>query len=160
MRKHTYSAMTSLPSCDEEYNGTRRDNGSGQNVHMAKILVVEDQKFIAQIYEIFLKANNHTVVVATTGAEGMKAFLEQQPDLVITDVVLPDMCGLNVLKFIKFESKVPVIVLTAGGRNEYGDFLEQAVSSGADYAILKPIKPDEVLKVIDAALLMKRHGRA
>jgi len=120
--------------------------------NLAKILIIEDQRFISQIYGIVLKGAGHEVVTAADGATGLSLFSSETPDVVLTDIKLPDMCGLKVMQNIQGQRKVPVIVLTAGGSNEGGDYLVQARDLGAFEAFHKPVSSDQLIAAVDRAL--------
>ena len=97
---------------------------------MAKILLIEDQRFISQIFTIVLKSAGHVVIPASTAAAGASLFQSEQPDVVLTDVALPDGCGLALMRKIRETHTVPFVVFTAGGSNADGDYLAQAREGG------------------------------
>jgi len=113
---------------------------------LARILIIEDRKLITQVYSIVLRGPGHTVVPAVTGAEGLALFRAQTPDLVIMDVKLPDMNGLDLMRTLRAERAVPVIVLTGG------DYIQTALREGATGAFTKPITADQLLAAVDSAL--------
>lgn len=120
---------------------------------MAKILMIEDQRFISQIFGIVLKSAGHVVAAATDGARGLAICNAEHPDLVITDINLPDISGFEVLQTLQqAPRKVPVIVLTGGSANDDGDYLELALKYGAAAAFRKPVTGDQLLIAVEAAL--------
>ena len=78
-----------------------------------KILVVDDEPKIAEICQDYLKASGYEVVTARTGPDGLSAARRERPDLVVLDLMLPEMDGLDVCRTLRRESDVPIIMLTA-----------------------------------------------
>ena len=118
--------------------------------HMArKVLIVEDDNNIAELLHLYLEKEGFETCVARDGGRGVEQFRAFQPDLVLLDIMLPVMDGWSVLKKIREEGNIPVIMLTAKGE------VEDRVSgleSGADDYIVKPFEMKEVLARIHAVL--------
>lgn len=121
---------------------------------MATILVIDDEESILNIVEAYLKADSNTVYTARDGAAGLAAFQRYQPDLVILDIMLPEMDGLEVLQTIRRTSPVYVILLTA--KSEEFDRV-MGLTVGADDYLTKPFSPRELTARVKAVL---RRGRA
>ncbi len=118
-----------------------------------KVLIVEDDKNIADLLRLYLEKEGMDCQVAGDGLVGLDRFQQFQPDLVLLDIMLPGMDGWSVCKKIRETSKTPVIMLTAKGE------LEDKVSGlemGADDYITKPFEMKEVLARIHAVL--RRFG--
>ena len=114
-----------------------------------KVLIVEDDKNIADLLRIYLEKEQMECELAGDGLVGVEKFRQFQPDLVLLDIMLPGMDGWGVCKKIRETSKTPVIMLTAKGE------LEDKVSGlemGADDYITKPFEMKEVLARIHAVL--------
>lgn len=122
---------------------------------MAKILVVEDDGLTAQIIKDALSLHGHTVALARDGEEGFSSFVQGSFDLVLLDLVLPDVSGLQLLREFRQRSEIPVIILTA--RDE-GDEKVHGLDLGADDYITKPFRSDELLARVRARL--RRPGTA
>lgn len=120
---------------------------------MATILVVDDEDSILNIVEAYLKSDGNTVHVARDGIEGLTAFRRYDPDLVILDIMLPEMDGLEVLQQIRRESDVYVMMLTA--KSEEFDRV-MGLTVGADDYLAKPFSPRELVARVKAIL---RRGR-
>ena len=120
---------------------------------MATILVIDDEDNILNIVEAYLKAEGDTVHLARDGAQGLAAFRRYNPDLVILDIMLPGMDGLEVLQNIRRESDVYVMMLTA--RAEEMDRVI-GLTVGADDYLTKPFSPRELVARVKAIL---RRGR-
>ena len=114
-----------------------------------KILVVDDEPKIAEICQDYLKSAGYEVVTAATGPEGLSAARREKPDLVVLDLMLPEMEGLDVCRTLRRESDVPIIMLTA--RVEETDKLI-GLELGADDYITKPFSPRELVARIRVVL--------
>jgi two-component system response regulator AtoC len=116
---------------------------------MAKILLIDDEPAILESLAIFLRKVNHTVYQATTAKQGMEQFEQQHPDIVILDIHLPDLNGLEILRrFQQHEWPAKVIMITA-----YQDMETtiQAMKDGAYDYIHKPLDIEEIENAIDQA---------
>jgi two-component system KDP operon response regulator KdpE len=115
----------------------------------AKILVVDDEPQIRRMLRTTLTAGGYQVADARSGEEGLEKFREYLPDLVIMDLNMPGMGGLNACREIRIGSDVPIIVLTV--RNAESEKVE-ALDAGADDYVSKPFGMQELLARIRAAL--------
>ncbi|MCW2781641.1 MAG: kdpE [Marmoricola sp.] len=113
-----------------------------------RILVVDDEPAILRTLAIGLRAHGHDVLTAADGRTALDAIREDDPDLVILDLGLPDLSGVEVLKQLRSWTRLPVIVLSA--RTESTDKVE-ALDVGADDYVTKPFGMDELLARIRAA---------
>ena len=113
------------------------------------VLVVEDDKNIRDLLQMYLEKEGYAVTVAGDGSQGLTKFRTIQPDLVLLDVMMPIMNGWEVCKAIRSESQTPVIMLTA--KSETDDKVA-GLKSGADDYITKPFEMKEVLARIEAVL--------
>jgi two-component system, OmpR family, alkaline phosphatase synthesis response regulator PhoP len=116
---------------------------------VAKILVVDDEPSITNLVSAYLKTEGYEVYVAADGNAGLKAARAFKPDLVILDIMLPGMDGIELLSRLRRESEVYVIMLTA--RTEETDKII-GLSVGADDYMTKPFSPRELVARIKAAL--------
>lgn len=121
----------------------------------AKILVVDDEQSILDLVSAYLRQDGYEVHTATDGPGGLSAARAFKPDLVVLDVMLPGMDGLEVLAHLRRESDVYVILLTA--RSEETDKIV-GLSMGADDYLAKPFSPRELVARIKAALRRLRNG--
>ena len=122
---------------------------------MAKtILVVEDDRNISEVLELYLKKEGYDVVCAYDGGEAVTVFSQLQPDLVLLDLMLPVLDGWGVCRAIRQQGQTPVIMLTAKG--ELDDKVA-GLKNGADDYITKPFEMREVLARVEAVL---RRGAA
>jgi two-component system KDP operon response regulator KdpE len=107
-----------------------------------QILVVDDEPQITRVLRTSLQSNGHEVTVAHDGTEALEQFLKAQPDLVITDLAMPGMTGIELTREIRERSKVPVIVLSVRGNDASK---VEALDQGADDYITKPFSIQELL---------------
>lgn len=114
-----------------------------------KILVVEDEPKIADLIRRYLILDNYRYLHASSGSEGLNLCFNEAPDLVILDIMLPDLSGLEVCNEIRKKSDVPVIMLTA--RVDEIDRL-LGFARGADDYVCKPFIPRELMARIGAIL--------
>ncbi|MFN3678287.1 MAG: response regulator transcription factor RpaB [Thermosynechococcus sp.] len=109
--------------------------------HKEKILVVDDEASIRRILETRLSMIGYTVVTAADGEEALTTFRQEQPDLVVLDVMMPKLDGYGVCQELRKESDVPIIMLTA-----LGDVADRitGLELGADDYVVKPFSPKEL----------------
>ncbi|MGA2449262.1 MAG: response regulator transcription factor [Polyangiaceae bacterium] len=127
---------------------------------MARILVIEDEADLREVLEYNLTREGHRVTVAATGADGLRAAREQRPELVLLDLMLPDMPGTTVCKALKKEAQtrdVRVIMVTAKGEE-----IDRVVGFelGADDYVVKPFSVRELLLRISAVLRRREAAEA
>ena len=113
------------------------------------VLIVEDDKNIAELLQMYLEKEGYAITVAYDGGQGLAKFRAIKPDIVLLDVMMPVMDGWSVCKAIRSESQTPVIMLTA--KSETDDKVT-GLRSGADDYITKPFEMKEVLARIEAVL--------
>ena len=119
---------------------------------MTKILVVDDEPQILRVLRINLLARQYEVLTAATGADALTSAAEDHPDLVILDLGLPDLDGVEVITRLRAWTRVPVIVLS--GRADSRDKVD-ALDAGADDYVTKPFSVDELLARI--RVVTRRH---
>jgi two-component system response regulator MtrA len=115
----------------------------------ATILVVEDDASLREVTRLGLQRDGFTVLTAGDGREGLGLFRSRHPDLVLLDVMLPGLDGLEVCRAIRAESAVPVVMLTA--RSDTVDVVV-GLESGADDYVVKPFDMAELVARVRAAL--------
>jgi two-component system KDP operon response regulator KdpE len=112
-----------------------------------RVLVVDDEPAILRILRINLRLSGYDVITTISGEEALHLVESQQPDIMLLDLLMTPMSGLDVLKKLRTFSQVPVIVLT--GR---GDKAAVAFREGANDVLVKPFKPEELTKKIRTLL--------
>ncbi|MCX5748762.1 MAG: response regulator transcription factor [Candidatus Saganbacteria bacterium] len=118
----------------------------------AKILVIDDEKSIRRLLDVSLSTDGYSIYLAKTGKDGLLQFDSVRPDIVILDLGLPDMDGIDVLGKIRERSKTPVIILTVKGSDS--DKV-QLLDAGADDYLTKPFSAKELSVRVRVAL---RHS--
>jgi two-component system alkaline phosphatase synthesis response regulator PhoP len=124
---------------------------------MPTLLIVDDESSLRQIVRAYGEAEGYTMHEAADGPGGLEAFRRYKPDLVILDIMLPGMDGLEVLQHIRRESDVYVLMLTA--RTEEMDRVV-GLTVGADDYLTKPFSPRELMARVKAILRRARGGEA
>ena len=119
------------------------------------VLIVEDDRNIQELLQMYLEKEGYAVTVASDGGQGLAKFRAIKPDLVLLDVMMPVMDGWAVCKAIRADSQTPIIMLTAKGET---DDKVSGLKSGADDYVTKPFEMKELLARIEAVL--RRTGTA
>ena len=122
-----------------------------------KILVVDDDTNICELLRLYLEKEGYSVTIANTGMQAVKVFAEQQPDLMLLDIMLPELDGWQVCRGIRKYSNKPIIMLTAKGET-FDKVL--GLELGADDYITKPFDAKEVLARIKAVLRRSSNASA
>ena len=120
----------------------------------AKILVVDDDEALAEMIGIVLRNDGFEPTFAADGTSALPAFHRERPDLVLLDLMLPGIDGIEVCRLIRAESDVPIVMLTA--KSDTADVV-RGLESGADDYVPKPFKPAELVARVRARL---REGEA
>ncbi|MEO6398638.1 MAG: response regulator transcription factor [Tepidiformaceae bacterium] len=115
----------------------------------ARILVVDDEPMVTEVVERYLQREGYAVRTAADGAAAMDAFDDMRPHLVVLDLMLPQVNGMEVCRRIRESSKTPIIMLTARG-----DEMDRIAGfeSGADDYLAKPFSPRELVVRVKAVL--------
>jgi two-component system, OmpR family, alkaline phosphatase synthesis response regulator PhoP len=124
---------------------------------MASILIVDDEENIRNLVKAYVESAGYTAYVAQDGPGALAAFRRYHPDLIVLDVMLPGLDGLEVLQQIRRESEVYVLLLTA--RSEETDRIV-GLTVGADDYLTKPFSPRELVARVKAILRRGRSDRA
>jgi two-component system response regulator ResD len=119
----------------------------------AMILVVEDEPSIAEVVSVYLKRAGYQVQTAQDGSAALQICDRKMPDLIIMDLMLPQMGGYEVTRKLREESEVPIIMLTA--RREEVDRIA-GLEMGADDYVVKPFSPQELVSRVRAVLRRTR----
>jgi DNA-binding response OmpR family regulator len=113
------------------------------------VLVIDDDPHIAELIALYLDKNHYRYSLAGNGREGVESFFQDPPDLVVLDIMMPEMDGWKVCKEIRGFGSTPVIMLT--GKGESYDKL-RGFSLGVDDYIVKPFEPQELIARLKAVL--------
>ncbi len=112
-----------------------------------RILIVDDEPQIGKIFGLKLRLSGYDVISTTSGAEAVELVRTQKFDVMLLDILMPDVTGLDVLDRVRTFSQIPTIIFTARR-----DIFEIAKSIGANDFILKPLNPDHLVEKIRAVL--------
>lgn len=114
-----------------------------------KVLIVDDDENISEVINMYLKSSGYNTKIALNGKEAQVAYEEYKPDIVLLDVMIPYIDGIDLLKWIRKQGETPVIMITAKG-DTFDKVL--ALELGADDYIVKPFEPKELLARVKAVL--------
>ncbi len=117
------------------------------------ILVVDDEPSISEVVSIYLRRAGYQVVVAHDGQQALQALEKELPDLVVLDLMLPKVDGLEITRRLRAEGDTPIIMLTA--RREEADRIA-GLDMGADDYVVKPFSPQELVSRVKAVLRRTR----
>lgn len=120
---------------------------------IGKVLVIDDDENICEVIRMYLESSGYDTQIGHNGKLAQELFNDYKPDLVILDVMIPGMDGIDVLKWIRRENSTPVIMLTAKGET-FDKVL--ALELGADDYIVKPFEPKELVARVKA--VMRRYN--
>jgi len=148
-----HQQIGALPASTEESNTTvklAKDAPSMSTQY--KILVIEDNPVLQDSIAVWLYFAGYTVVVANDGFEGLAELSKELPDLIITDIAMPGLNGIEMIRSVRqFPcrlSRVPILVLTGS----FSEYASEALSAGADRALAKPTDPRIILAQVETLL--------
>lgn len=121
----------------------------------AKILIADDDRNICELLKIYLEKEGCNVVLAGNGEEALSKFEEEEPDILLLDVMMPRLDGWQVCRELRKKSEVPIIMITAKGET-FDKVL--GLELGADDYVVKPFEPKEIVARVKAVL--RRTGKA
>lgn len=117
---------------------------------MKKILVVEDDKIAMEMIKIILEPEGFQIIEATDGFEAYEKTKEEKPDLIITDVVMPEVDGYEFSRLIKFDSnlcKIPIVIVSATKKSEHDTRIGKE-QCHADAYITSPFDPQTLIRTV------------
>ncbi|MDH5357570.1 MAG: response regulator [Gammaproteobacteria bacterium] len=118
------------------------------------ILLVEDDEFYLSLIESWLKTPNNAVVTANDGQEALNISTNQPVDLIITDVFMPGMDGIELIKKIRIsQPNIPIIAIS--GKSRKVDFMKAAEKFGATCTILKPLDQESFTRIVNEMLTLQ-----
>jgi DNA-binding response OmpR family regulator len=120
-----------------------------------KILLVDDERMITEVLEAYLRKDGFEVVTSDNGVDALRKADSVKPDLIVLDLMLPDISGEDICRLLRKESDVPILMLTAKSGEEEKI---SGIMMGADDYVTKPFSPREVLVRIQA--ILRRSKRA
>ena len=123
------------------------------------ILVIDDEALVRQALTQVLEHRGYEVQCAPDGRQGLRAFHMRRPDLVISDIIMPEMEGIETIMELRILSRdCPIIAMSGGGRLGKADFLTAAMELGATASLRKPFETAELLRTIAGCLAGNSAG--
>jgi CheY-like chemotaxis protein len=120
---------------------------------MARILIIDDEDELRSMLRRMLEQAGHEVTEAVNGAEGIKLYERNRPDLIITDIIMPEKEGVEtIIALRQADPNLPIIAISGGGRLEATDFLTMAKKLGARHTLSKPFRRDQLLEAVGECL--------
>jgi DNA-binding response OmpR family regulator len=120
---------------------------------MPKILVIDDDLMVRNTISKILRHSGFEVIVAEDGVRGLASFRRDRPDLVITDIIMPEKEGIEtIIEMRREHPDTKIIAVSGGGRIGNADFLSMATSLGASAVIAKPFLPEELINQVKSCL--------
>lgn len=113
------------------------------------ILVVDDDEMMRAFVKELLSAHNFIITEAANGKDGLKQFRDNTPDLVITDIIMPEMEGISFIRAMRdINKEIPIIAMTGNIHGRMEEYLQISEQLGADAVLRKPVKSQEFLDAI------------
>ncbi len=120
---------------------------------MARVLIIDDESNVRSMLRRMLHQAGHQVSEASNGAEGIKLYEQDQPDLIITDILMPEKEGIEtIIALHRANPDLPIIAISGGGRLGGTDFLCSAQLLGARHTLSKPFRGDQLLSAVSESL--------
>lgn len=120
---------------------------------MARILVIDDEADFRETLRATLEQAGHEVLEAGNGVEGIRMHRAESPELIITDIIMPEMEGIEtILELRRHDPAAKIIAISGGGRLRMTDFLSAARKLGAVTTLAKPFRRDQLLEAVQQSL--------
>lgn len=119
-----------------------------------RVLIVDDEPTICQIVSLKLTISGFDTITTTSGAEAIGLVQKENPDVILLDILMPDVTGFEVLDRLRAFSSTPIVVFTARP-----DLAQEAVRHGANDCIAKPFNPDKLVEKIRMILNTREHTK-
>lgn len=120
---------------------------------MKSILIIDDDEAVLQLFSGYLGRKGYTVFQAANGREGLRQLESARPDVVITDIMMPEMDGLEIIRELRKERPdIPIIAISGGMRNATISFLPHAKTFGACKVFEKPVALNKLLQGVQELL--------
>jgi CheY-like chemotaxis protein len=114
-----------------------------------KVLVIDDDELVRMAVTRMLQKQGYEVLEAKNGVVGIEMFKSHQPDIILTDMLMPDKEGLETIsEILQLRPNTKIIAMSGGGQSQNMSFLQLARKIGASRTISKPVKPDELFSAI------------
>jgi CheY-like chemotaxis protein len=132
---------------------TRNRRITERTFYVADLLIVDDEKPVRALFEEFLSAKGHTVHCASNGRDALELYMNTHFDIVITDLLMPEMEGIETIQELRRTNpQVKIIAISGGGTGEAANYLLMAKKLGANRTFDKPVPLHELLRAIESLL--------
>ena len=120
---------------------------------VARVLVIDDDPLVRATLRALLEGEGYEVMIAIDGETGLEEFRRQDADLVITDIVMPEVEGIETIRQMReIAPKLPILAISGGGRGVPLDYLRMAQRLGATEVLAKPFEAEELVEVVARCL--------
>jgi CheY-like chemotaxis protein len=120
---------------------------------MARILVIDDDSAVRLSVKLVLEHAGHEVICASDGSQGLREFATAAPQLIVTDIIMPNKEGIETIIEIRArDAKIPILAMSGGGRVGNVEFLEAAIRHGANEILRKPFERKDLTAAVDRLL--------
>ena len=120
---------------------------------MATIIIIDDEEGLRKMLRHSLENLGHVIHEAPDGRRGVELVKSHSPDLIITDILMPEQEGLETIRLVRRSAPdIPIIAISGGGRTARMDFLEVAQEFGANATVSKPFRPREFVQLVERLL--------
>ena len=120
---------------------------------MAHILVIDDDPVLRRVITLALEAAGHTVLRCENGKKAIDFLAHQPADLLITDIIMPEMDGVETVRAARqLQPHLPILAISGGGSFDPGDYLGIAKAFGATAVLPKPFRPADLVKTVEGLL--------
>ncbi|WP_303977892.1 response regulator [Dongia mobilis] len=121
---------------------------------MAHVLLIDDDELVRDMLQTALQLAGHDVTPAGNGREGLEKFAERRPDIVVTDIIMPEQEGIEtILAIRRIDQALPIIAMSGGSSLGAVDFLNAARSFGASRVLNKPFSPKDLIAALKDCLV-------
>ncbi|MEI6378844.1 MAG: response regulator [Candidatus Falkowbacteria bacterium] len=122
-----------------------------------KVLIIEDEPMIAEMYKLQFSLDGYEVVLAKDGEEGLKAVAKEKPDLILLDIIMPNVDGYEVLRKIRANKETAQLLVCIVSNLEQIKEVKEGLSAGADYYFTKSkYTPGELLNLVNQAVASRK----
>jgi DNA-binding response OmpR family regulator len=126
---------------------------------VATVLIIDDDEILGTIVRDLVALCGYRPILRYSGRDGLACFYETSPDAVVTDILMPDCEGIEIIRKVRnHRPGTPIIAMSAGGRMGAGYVLQTAERMGADFVLRKPFDPGEMTRALHEAVSRIRPG--
>jgi CheY-like chemotaxis protein len=119
----------------------------------ARILIIDDDAAVSRTLSLMLTRAGHQVSAATSGRKGLELLAQEPFDLVLTDIIMPELDGIEAIRRIRTDHPdLRIIAMSGGGQIDKADFLHMAEALGADRVLEKPVRSERLLELVGSVM--------